>query len=209
MQINSYLYTNTLSQEIRKIDLSSNKNNMQPQTSQPMEISKPPKDYEMEIFKKEIYSELAYIGTMASGKIISSSVHITADGLKKMKEDPAYRKNIMDSLRAKAMASHDLIHSRHETKTITTKGLSEFGLNVYNGDSPSIKSSKNQWANMEAKGAFYHSKRKLQNIDNTTHEEVKPYQITFEKNIADNIFKQGIINQYKTESINATYNWLI
>ena len=55
---------------------------------------------EMAAFKQEIYEELAEIDKMNSSAILSNSVHITEDGFKRMKEDPAYRKEIMDWLRA-------------------------------------------------------------------------------------------------------------
>ncbi len=61
---------------------------------------------EMAAFKQEIYEELAEIDKMNSSAILSNSVHITEDGFKRMKEDPAYRKEIMDWLRADARASH-------------------------------------------------------------------------------------------------------
>ena len=54
---------------------------------------------EMAAFKQEIYEELAEIDKMNSSAILSNSVHITEDGFKRMKEDPAYRKEIMDWLR--------------------------------------------------------------------------------------------------------------
>jgi len=50
---------------------------------------------EMAAFKQEIYEELAEIDKMNSSAILSNSVHITEDGFKRMKEDPAYRKEIM------------------------------------------------------------------------------------------------------------------
>ena len=49
---------------------------------------------EMAAFKQEIYEELAEIDKMNSSAILSNSVHITEDGFKRMKEDPAYRKEI-------------------------------------------------------------------------------------------------------------------
>ena len=46
---------------------------------------------EMAAFKQEIYEELAEIDKMNSSAILSNSVHITEDGFKRMKEDPAYQ----------------------------------------------------------------------------------------------------------------------
>ena len=73
---------------------------------------------EMAAFKQEIYEELAEIDKMNSSAILSNSVHITEDGFKRMKEDPAYRKEIMDWLRADARASHGVPFGVHVTTTL-------------------------------------------------------------------------------------------
>ena len=59
---------------------------------------------------------------MNSSAILSNSVHITEDGFKRMKEDPEYRKEIMDWLRADARASHGVPIAAHVTTTITGSG---------------------------------------------------------------------------------------
>ena len=90
---------------------------------------------EMAAFKQEIYEELAEIDKMNSSAILSNSVHITEDGFKRMKEDPAYRKEIMDWLRADARASHGVPFGVHVTTTITGAGATCYGANVYHDDS--------------------------------------------------------------------------
>lgn len=85
---------------------------------------------EMAAFKQEIYEELAEIDKMNSSAILSNSVHITEDGFKRMKEDPAYRKEIMDWLRADARASHGVPFGVHVTTTITGSGATSYGMNV-------------------------------------------------------------------------------
>ena len=80
---------------------------------------------EMAAFKQEIYEELAEIDKMNSSAILSNSVHITEDGFKRMKEDPAYRKEIMDWLRADARASHGVPFGVHVTTTITGAGATK------------------------------------------------------------------------------------
>ena len=114
---------------------------------------------EMAAFKQEIYEELAEIDKMNSSAILSNSVHITEDGFKRMKEDPAYRKEIMDWLRADARASHGVPIAAHVTTTITGSGATSYGMNVFDNDSAATKASKQQWADKKAEGSFYHSDR--------------------------------------------------
>lgn len=47
-----------------------------------------------------------------------------------MKEDPEYRKEIMDWLRADARASHGVPIAAHVTTTITGSGATSYGMNV-------------------------------------------------------------------------------
>ncbi len=77
---------------------------------------------EMEVFKKEIYWELAQINAMNSPSVLSNSVRITDDGFQRMKDDPEYRKEIMDWLRADARASYGLPGGVHVMTTITGHG---------------------------------------------------------------------------------------
>ncbi len=111
---------------------------------------------EMAAFKQEIYDELAEINGMGSFKVLSNSVHITEDGFKRMKEDPEYRKEIMDWLRADARASHGLPHSTHSTTTITGAGATTRVVSddLYRKD-PSTKTMFDQ----KAKDSFFHSSR--------------------------------------------------
>lgn len=111
---------------------------------------------EMAAFKQEIYEELAEIDKMNSSAVLSNSVHITEDGFKRMKEDPAYRKEIMDWLRADARASHGLPHSTHSTTVINevearTRVVSN---DLYRKD-PATKTMFDQ----KAKDSFFHSSR--------------------------------------------------
>ena len=96
---------------------------------------------------------------MNSSAILSNSVHITEDGFKRMKEDPEYRKEIMDWLRADARASHGVPIAAHVTTTITGSGATSYGMNVFDNDSAATKASKQQWADKKAEGSFYHSDR--------------------------------------------------
>ena len=96
---------------------------------------------------------------MNSSAILSNSVHITEDGFKRMKEDPEYRKEIMDWLRADARASHGVPIAAHVTTTITGSGATSYGMNVFDNDSAATKASKQQWADKKTKGSFYHSDR--------------------------------------------------
>lgn len=114
---------------------------------------------EMAAFKQEIYEKLAEIDKMNSSAILSNSVHITEDGFKRMKEDPEYRKEIMDWLRADARASHGVPIAAHVTTTITGSGATSYGMNVFDNDSAATKASKQQWADKKAEGSFYHSDR--------------------------------------------------
>ena len=114
---------------------------------------------EMAAFKQEIYEELAEIDKMNSSAILSNSVHITEDGFKRMKEDPAYRKEIMDWLRADARASHGVPFGVHVTTTITGAGATCYGAHVYHDDSAATKAAKKDLADKKAKGSFYHSDR--------------------------------------------------
>ena len=114
---------------------------------------------EMAAFKQEIYDELAEINGMGSFKVLSNSVHITEDGFKRMKEDPEYRKEIMDWLRADARASHGVPIAAHVTTTITGAGATSYGANVFPTDSAATRASKKALADKKAEGAFYRSDR--------------------------------------------------
>ena len=112
---------------------------------------------EMAAFKQEIYEELAEIDKMNSSAVLSNSVHITEGGFKRMKEDPAYRKEIMDWLRADARASHGLPYSTHSTTVINevearTRAVSN---DLYRKD-PATK----QLFDSKKDDAFYYSERK-------------------------------------------------
>lgn len=111
---------------------------------------------EMFAFKLEIYRELAEIDSMNSSAVLSNSVHVTEDGFKRMKEDPAYRKEIMDWLRADARASYGLPFGTHVTTTITGHGATSYGASddLYQKD-PATRTMFDQ----KEKNAFYHSKR--------------------------------------------------
>ena len=111
---------------------------------------------EMAAFKQEIYEELAEIDKMNSSAVLSNSVRITEGGFKRMKEDPAYRKEIMDWLRADARASHGLPYSTHSTTVINevearTRVVSN---DLYRKD-PATKTMFDQ----KAKDSFFHSSR--------------------------------------------------
>ena len=89
-------------------------------------------------------------------KVLSNSVHITEDGFKRMKEDPEYRKKIMDWLREDARVSHNLPFNAHVTTTIngvtaTTYTASD---DLYRKD-PATKTMFDQ----KAKDSFFHSSR--------------------------------------------------
>ena len=132
-------------------------------------------DEEMLAFKQEIYDELAEIDKMHSSATLSNSVHITEDGFKKMKEDPDYRKEIMDWLRADARASYGVPFAVHITTTITGAGATCYGANVYYDDSPIIKVSKKQIADKKAEGAFYYSDRTYDDYKTTQNKNDKEY----------------------------------
>lgn len=65
--------------------------------------------------------------------------------IQRMKEDPAYRKEIMDWLRADARASHGVPFGVHVTTTITGAGATCYGANVYHDDSAATKAAKRIW----------------------------------------------------------------
>ena len=114
---------------------------------------------EMAAFKQEIYDELAEIDKMNSSAVLSNSVHITEDGFKRMKEDPAYRKEIMDWMREDARLTNRCSIREHVTTTITGSGATSSCINVFDNDSIETKASKQQWADKKGEGAFYRSDR--------------------------------------------------
>lgn len=113
------------------------------------------KEEEMAIFKQEIYEELAEINSIHSSATLSNAVHITEDGFQRMKDDPAYRKKIMDWLREDAIASHGMPYGVHVTTRITGAGATSYGINVYPTDSVTEKNAKKQLADKKAEKAFY------------------------------------------------------
>lgn len=114
---------------------------------------------EMAAFKQEIYDELAQIDKMNPASVLSNSVHITEDGFQRMKDDPEYRKKIMDWLRADAIASHSLPWGTHVTTKITGSGAVSSDINVFHDDSIATKASKKALADKKGEGAFYRSDR--------------------------------------------------
>ena len=114
---------------------------------------------EMEAFKQEIYNELEEILGRYSPAVLSHSVHITEDGFQRMKDDPEYRKEIMDWLRADAVASHRLPYSIHQTTTITGVEGRSYGASVdlYNKD-PATK----QLFDTNKEDAFYYADRRAE-----------------------------------------------
>ena len=126
---------------------------------------------EMAAFKQEIYNELAEINSMNSSSVLSNTVHITEDGFQRMKDDPAYRKEIMDWLREDARVSHKLAgfpFDSRVTTTITGDGAKSTGINVYHDDSPEVKEEKKKLAHTNLENAFFHydsTERKDKNID--------------------------------------------
>ena len=109
---------------------------------------------EMTAFKLEIYKELAEIDSMTAASVLTNSIHITEDGFQRMKDDPEYRKEIMDWLRADARDSHKVPFDCHVTTTITSAGATSYGI--------SDTATTPQWVNSKADGAFYHSDRRAE-----------------------------------------------
>ena len=114
---------------------------------------------EMAAFKQEIYKELAEIDSMTAASVLTNSIHITEDGFQRMKDDPEYRKEIMDWLRADAVASHRLPYSIHQTTTITGVEGRSYGASVdlYNKD-PATK----QLFDTNKEDAFYYADRRAE-----------------------------------------------
>lgn len=112
---------------------------------------------EMAAFKQEIYEELAEIDKMNSSAVLSNSVRITEGGFKRMKEDPAYRKEIMDWLRADARASHGLPYSTHSTTVINEV---EARTHVASNDLYRKDPATKQLFDSKKDDAFYYSERK-------------------------------------------------
>ena len=124
---------------------------------------------EMEAFKQEIYEELAEIDSMTAASVLTNSIHITEDGFQRMKDDPEYRKEIMDWLRADARDSHKVPFDCHVTTTITSAGATSYGI--------SDTATTPQWVNSKAEGAFYRSDRRTEqrkrNNEYVTEERLK------------------------------------
>ncbi|WP_061215182.1 hypothetical protein [Syntrophomonas wolfei] len=157
---------------------------------------------EMATFKKEIYDELEQINGMNSSSILSNSVHITEDGFQRMKDDPEYRKEIMDWLRADARASHGVPFDVHVTTNITGSGATCYGANVYHDDNVMTKSSKKQLADKKAEGAFYRSERKSHREDNSKlwikerEKRDRLQKMLLEKSINQKIQRQAMNEEY-------------
>ena len=94
---------------------------------------------------------------------------ITEDGFQRMKDDPEYRKEIMDWLRADARDSHKVPFDCHVTTTITSAGATSYGI--------SDTATTPQWVNSKAEGAFYRSDRRAEqrkrNNEYVTEERLK------------------------------------
>ena len=124
---------------------------------------------EMAAFKQEIYKELAEIDSMTAASVLTNSIHITEDGFQRMKDDPEYRKEIMDWLRADARDSHKVPFDCHVTTTITSAGATSYGI--------SDTATTPQWVNSKAEGAFYRSDRRAEqrkrNNEYVTEERLK------------------------------------
>ena len=114
---------------------------------------------EMTAFKLEIYKELAEIDSMTAASVLTNSIHITEDGFQRMKDDPEYRKEIMDWLRADARDSHGLPFQAHTTTTITGAGATARTVSddLYCKD-PSTK----QLFDTKKDDAFYYADRRAE-----------------------------------------------
>ena len=163
---------------------------------------------EMAAFKQEIYNELEEILGRYSPAVLSHSVHITEDGFQRMKDDPEYRKEIMDWLRADAVASHRLPYSIHQTTTITGVEGRSYGASVdlYNKD-PATK----QLFDTNKEDAFYYADRRAEqrkrNNEYVTEERLKRelmQKMILEKSIDrkeqlqaldQRMFAQDVVNQ--------------
>lgn len=115
---------------------------------------------EMEAFKQEIYEELAEIDSMTAASVLTNSIHITEDGFQRMKDDPEYRKEIMDWLRADARDSHKVPFDCHVTTTITSAGATSYGI--------SDTATTPQWVNSKAEGRFIVLTAELSSARGTT-----------------------------------------
>lgn len=158
---------------------------------------------EMEAFKQEIYEELAEIDSMTAASVLTNSIHITEDGFQRMKDDPEYRKEIMDWLRADARDSHKVPFDCHVTTTITSAGATSYGI--------SDTATTPQWVNSKAEGAFYRSDRRAEqrkrNNEYVTEERLKRelmQKMILEKSIDrkeqlqaldQRMFAQDVVNQ--------------
>ena len=129
---------------------------------------------EMEAFKQEIYEELAEIGSMYGPATLTNSVNITEDGFQRMKDDPEYRKEIMDWLRADARASHGLPFQAHTTTTITGAGATA---RTVSDDLYCKDSSTKQLFETKKDDAFYYADRRAEqrkrNSEYVTEERLK------------------------------------
>ncbi len=116
----------------------------------------PTPEEEMQAFKLEIYTELATINSMYSSKVLSHSIHVTEDGFKRMKEDPEYRKEIMDWLREDTIASQGLPYCTHATTIINGVTATSYSVSDdrYQKD-PATRAMFKQ----KAEDSFYYLKR--------------------------------------------------
>lgn len=160
MQINGYnsdfnLYNLKLQNTVKP---SKNSESEVSETTQAKESQKLTEAEEMNAFKKEIYGEIAKINAEPPSYQLSMSISITDKAFEKMKNDPNFRAEVMNTLKENAQPNPQMASMPFDTRVTTTvkeDGVYSYGANVYDDDSPEVKDNKKNEAETKAAGAFY------------------------------------------------------
>lgn len=110
---------------------------------------------ELALFKEELYSEISEIYKNAPSNLLSSSVKITDEALEKMKDDPDFKEEMLESMKSDADGLSVVTYSVHMSISIDADGYSRSEISVNSSDSQTIKDAKAKLAELEGSGAFY------------------------------------------------------
>jgi len=122
---------------------------------------------EMEVFKKELYGEIAKINGQPPYYQLSMSISITDGAFEKMKQDPNFKNEVMNTLKINSQYNPQMAAMPYDTRVTTTireDGVYSYVANVYDDDSQETKDDKKAEADKKAKDAFYYEYNNKNNL---------------------------------------------
>lgn len=158
----------------------SNKTNAT-EASFPVELSLSPEE-EMAIFKKEFYDELSKIKTHST--VINVAINISEDAFVKMKEDPQYKKEVLNLIKRDMGDSY----APRNCSILLTVGSS---LSEYRGDGWPVTADSE--FGLRSQNSFYKKTNSNKNKYKELHEEY------IQKSFEEKQYQKKILEKRKNE----------